>query len=281
MNTQVQIPEENNQPQKSKLQEELEALRAERDKHDAELLKGAIDYHSKGLPQTPAELAEYAVADSVPGIWRGNPQNQAGFSTDTRPVVVQINGHYIPGLEMPDGKIDLLTDGITRDADKARESAEIYNRNLSYSGGELDLPPHEPSEDKQPMEFEPIQIEAEHEIEETRPEPDHSRDAEAEWLNNGADSELQPPGAEKGARLSAEEMAEYADLFAPGADLEPIPSQPQYLGGDDNQAVREFEQIEPAHGPDDFGRDYGPTDLEDFNREGPDNDGDDGGYDID
>ena len=236
MSTQAQAPEENNRPQKSKLQEELEALRAERDQHDAELLKGAIDYHSKGQPQTTAELAEYAVTASVPGIWRGNPQNEAGFSPDTRPVVVQINGQYIPGLEMPDGKIDLLTDGITIDADKARESAETYNRNLSYSGGELDLPPHEPGGDKQPMEFEPIQIEAQHAIEESRPEPDYARDAEAEWLNHGA-------------------------------DLEPLPSQPQYLGGDDNQVVREFEQIEPAHDTHDIEPDYDPDN--------------DGGYDID
>lgn len=246
--------DQNNQPQKSKLQEELEAMRATRDQHEAEILKGVIDYHSKGLPQTASQVAEYASAESAPGIWRGSPQAESEFSQDSRPVVLQINGNYIPGVEASDGSIHLMTDNITKDADKARESAETFNRNLSYSGGEIDLPPHEPGVDKQPMEFEPIETHHEMAVEETRHEVDHARDSEAEWLNHGA-------------------------------DLEPPPAQPLYLGGDDNKPVREFDQIEPAHGPEDFGRDYGSTDLEDFNREGkneaePDLD-DGGGYDID
>lgn len=259
MSIQSQAPEENNQPQKSKLQEELEAMRAIRDQHEAEILKGAIDYHSGGRAQTASQVAEYAAADSAPGIWRGSPSTESEFSQDSRPVVVQINGNYIPGVEASDGSLHLMTDNITKDAEKARESAETCNRNLSYSGDALDLPPRELGGDKQPMEFDPIQAQPEMALEESHPAIDHARDSEAEWLNHGAD---------------------LLDL-EPGADLEPLPPQPLYLGGDDNQAPREFDQIEPAHGPEDFGPDYGPTDLEDFNREGPDNDGDDGGYDID
>ncbi|SCC94427.1 hypothetical protein THIX_60485 [Thiomonas sp. X19] len=223
MNSPVQTPEENNQPAKIQFQQELDAKHAQRDQHEAELLKGSIDYQTKGLSQTTADLAEYGAS-----IWQGDHLKADG-TWGSRAVVLEINGQYIPGFETADHKIDLLTDGITSDPEKAREVAESYHYHATYSGPELTPPEYLPSVDKQPMEFIPLEVLHEMATENTLPETDHARDAEAEWLNDGG-------------------------------DMEPLPAR-------------------------EFVRDYGPTDLQDFNREGknqtePELD-DGGGYDID
>ncbi|SCC94927.1 hypothetical protein THIX_60985 [Thiomonas sp. X19] len=230
MNTQAQTPEENDRPQKNKFQQEVESMRAIRDKNDAEILKGSIDYQTKGLSQTTADLAEYGAS-----IWQGDHLKADG-TWGSRAVVLEVNGQYIPGFETADHKIDLLTDGITSDPEKAREVAESYHYHATYSGPEITPPEYLPSVDKQPMEFIPLEVPHEMAAENAPLEADHARDAEAEWLNDGE-------------------------------AMEPLPSQPLFLSDDE------------------FVRDYGPTDHEDFNREGanqtePELD-DGGGYDID